>query len=1183
MNTRTRLPDALRRLIDGYRRRWRVIRAQTGLFLTLTVLACTVGAAIAADRLLRLSPTLRAIALAVIAVASATCLVRYVLWPAIRRIRDREAASRLGHRFPRVEEDLVSAVELTAEGTDELGVSHGLVESALGKITERSRSVDYRAAVPLRPLLKVGGIVLVILAILFAAYQIQPEAIRNALARLFRPSADVPYFSYTKLAIAPGDRVVRIGDPLEIVVTTSGRPAQVAYLSAQKGNGTEPSDHISARLACTEGVGRWNSGPLFKDLAYQVSAGDAISERHCIRVVQPPSLARKGAVLTLPKYAQSRRRAVESIEGPLQVVEGTEVVLKAVPVQRGAEPEFLCSGQLRVGDQTVPLEADSTGVLASKPFIPRKSGECSITLTDGFGLTNRVPESVFLKVTPDRVPLVSIGKPGRDLAALPGERVAIEATARDEFGSRALVLATRAVKSKEADEASERWARRTLKEGGPEAAELTGQAELSVDELGLAPGDILEYRAEASDYADDPVLRRGSSPTYRIAILSEMEHLERILSRLKEYQLELVRRAATQKTQSGQADRLGKAGDNPATREGARNAAERELEETRGTGHLARKLESLIPDMARNPSTPTDMLSGMEQLGRGVRSVAQNQMANASDQFGRASQGQQGSQGQQNQGQQNQGQQNQGQQNQGQQNPGQQNPGQQGQMSPLRMAQELTDEAARRLEQLAQLADRMQRRSILEKLAAEAEALAARQTGLKDNLVPLARETAGTDPKDMAPEQKGKLQRLTASQKGIKEGVDALGKDIEKAASTLAFSNPVDASTAEDAKSKLDEEKVSEKTGRIVRRLEENALFSQVPEQEKVAKSLLDVASILRRRGEDLDAIAKEIEEFIRRQKAVNAAIEAAINKVEKARRPAELGSEQAILQRDVAEQAAALHWLANEIAAFRSQTAGKLDAAASEMGLGVTDLYAKALPEGLEHGKRALALLEDAREKFSQERQQMQQAAMNAQMMQALLLLQRCLIGQKFVNTGTVEADKLRGREAEAFDMQSVALAKKQSKVHVDARKLQKLIAQFAAAAALVGKSAEKMDTSRIALGGGDTSKETREVQRMALLLLEQLLGDPNGMGGAMGGLMGARAQSMMGMMAGGSPGGFAGGTNAPVMPTSTNEAKSEAWRHIRSRFDEQLGAGFEASFPSQYRDLLNAYFDRLRKEPTR
>ena len=113
-----------------------------------------------------------------------------------------------------------------------------------------------------------------------------------------------------------------------------------------------------------------------------------------------------------------------------------------------------------------------------------------------------------------------------------------------------------------------------------------------------------------------------------------------------------------------------------------------------------------------------------------------------------------------------------------------------------------------------------------------------------------------------------------------------------------------------------------------------------------------------------------------------------------------------------------------------------------------------------------------------------------------------------------------------------------------------------------------------------GDTGTDTRKVQRMILAMLEKLIGQP-GMSAA--GLAGMRGQSMMQMMAGGSPGGFAGGTNSPLMPATLGEAKDETWRKIRSRFDEQLGAAFEGRVPAKYRGLLNAYFDRLRKEPVR
>ncbi len=1156
----SRLPGALRKLIDRYRRRWRAIHAETGVLVTFGVLGASVGAAVAADRLLRLSPVLRAIALGAIVAGAALCLGRWVLWPALRRMRDRDAAAKLGHHFPKVEEDLVSAVELSSPELNEQGISHGLVVSALGQIAGRSKDVDYRRAVPVKPLLKVAGAVAAVLAVLFVGYQLQREAVRNALTRLFRPTARVPFFSYTKLEVAPGDRVVRVGDAVEVVATTTGRAARVARLVGRKGDGSEPADRIYARLECEAGVGRWHSGPLFDDLAYRLTAGDAVSAWYRVRVVPPPSLTSNGALLTLPASAGSRQGAHEKLDGPLQILKGTQVVVRARAASRGDDPRLRCSGQMRAGGQAIPLAPDAAGALVSQPLRPETTAEYLITLTDGYGLRNRTPDSVFIKVLPDRVPVVSIARPGRDLLALAGDVIAIEATARDEFGLRGLLLRTRAIK-RESDEAvPDRWQMLELETGGPDVAALAGTTTLNLERLGIVPGDVLEYKAEASDYADDALFRRGYSPVYRVTVLTEMEHLERVLARLKELQLELLRRAAGQHAQAGQAARLGKAAqEGKDVGEGARAAEDRELDEARGTERLARKLERLIPDLARNPAAPTDMMTDMERLGDRTRSVALEQMREAADAFHKGAQQSQQAQ------------------------PGQ--PGQPGQPPPQRMApfhraQEQAREAGRRLEQLARLADRMQRRTLLEKLAAQAEDLAARQRGLKDNLVPIARKTIGTDAVNLPEAIRRALGRIVTAQRQIQGDVVTLGKEIDKAAASLGFTNPNDAKTADDARRKLDDDKVARRAGEIGERLAGNAVFSQIPAQESVAQSLLDVADILRRGvGSDLAGmIMKELEEFIARQKEINGDIGLAIKKDAKAFRPPQMGDKQGELQRDVKEQASALHWLARDIGLFDSKTARKLDAAAKEMGLGCSDLYRKALPEGLEHGKRALALLEDAREEFRDEMQQMQQAAMNAQMMQAMLLLQRCLLGQKRVNTTTVLADKLRLREHEHFDNMSIALARTQSKVRTDALRLQKLIAQFRNAAAIVGKSAGKMDVSRIALGGGDTGKETREVQRQALLLLEALIRE--GMGGAGGG---ARAQAMMGMMAGGSPGGFDGGTNAPVMPATTDKAEHEDWRRVRSRFDEQLGAAFEARVPARYRGLLNAYFDRLRKEPVR
>ena len=77
-----------------------------------------------------------------------------------------------------------------------------------------------------------------------------------------------------------------------------------------------------------------------------------------------------------------------------------------------------------------------------------------------------------------------------------------------------------------------------------------------------------------------------------------------------------------------------------------------------------------------------------------------------------------------------------------------------------------------------------------------------------------------------------------------------------------------------------------------------------------------------------------------------------------------------------------------------------------------------------------------------------------------------------------------------------------------------------------------------------------------------------------------GGRELAMMQMMELLVGGGYMGGTNAPILPAALEGVDDEEWRKIRSHFEETLLSGFEAQYPAEFRDLLTAYFTRLRKE---
>ena len=1233
MNARTesRLPASIRRVLSSYKRRSRAVRAVGGLFFTAGIVGAAAGLAAAADRLFRLGAPVRMILFAALVLTCLSLLARAVLVPIIRRVGDRRAAARVGHSFPETEEDLVSAVELSTQ--DEQGVSHALVDSALSKIAARTSAVDYRAAVPFRPLVRTALLFAVILGILQAAFFLSPKAVGNALHRLF--SWDQPYYLATRLAVSPEDgHVIATQSRLTVSVGVSGdRLPGTGRLEARTA-----SESLDAQLRFDHEKAEWISGPLFSGISFRVRAGDDRTQWRHVRVVDPPALQRKSAVLTLPPYANSATKDVDEIEGPLRIVEGTAVVISARPIRRGEDPEFRCrEGALVCGDERIRLLPGPDGVLHTRtdePWMPQRNAEPGrrgrqyrISLVDGFGLKSRNEDAITVEVAEDQLPVVNITSPGHDLEVLPTDTVTIQTAARDDLGVRYLKLrhARRRAEdaAAEAPPERERWQHRLLASAEMDAMplELNGKLTLSIAALGLEPGDLLEYSAVASDFKDDGSLRLSHSPSYRIRVLSEQQHLERIMDALKDLEMEMRTLAARQREESAQAGRLAERAaeaaadaDQDARRQvgrDARNAQQREMDESRATLSLADRLAELIPELARNRSTEAGIISRMQQLSAEAGDIARDPITDAARGLGEAAADPQGSdsqaqgsqsqgsqsQGSQSQGSQSQGSQSQGSQSQGSQSQGSQSQGsqsqdsqsQQDQESALEQAEQSAEEAAQRLEDLATRAERMQSESILEQLAAEAERLAARQDEVKESTVPLAQKTIGRQPLELPANLRRALDLVAASEESIADDAEQLAADIAQAADDLAHTDAEGADTARRAAGKMEDDKTADNAAAVAEQLKHNKLLITLPGQQNVIRSLKEVAEILRGPAAQDEAtrLAKEIREFIRRQKGINTTIEKNVEAEKPEPPPAAMGRGQSGLKRDVREAASALRWLAQTFDMFESRTAQKLDRAGGEMNSGAIALYASNMPTGLEHGERALRLLEEAAEELEQESSQMagQGQQQQQEMSEAALLLLRILVDQKKVNQDVGRTDEARPRSHEMFFNRTLDLAERQSELHVMAGRLQEMLAQFQAAADIVDQAGNAMDVARLALDNADTAKDTRVVGRQVVLLLEQFLRSQQGGGGGGGG--GGAMQDMMAMMQGrpgAAGGGYHGGTNAPIMPHTLEQGiGDDTWRRAHSLFDGRLGAEAEVQIPPRFRGMLDAYFDQLRRDSMR
>ena len=1237
------IPKRLRDLLDHYRLRWRVVQATMGLLMMFCAILGGAGLGVLVDRLLLGAPRgLRWVLLVVVALAVVALLVRRVLTPVSKRMGDERTAARLGRNFPNMAEDLVTGVELSRD-QDSYGVSKGLVDVALSQIDQRSQTVSWRQAVPLDKLARIAALFGVLALAMAMAYLFAPEAVSNSVGRLLQPNRE-DFFSYTKLNVEPGDQVIRKGDVMQVRFTTTGRPVTRASLEVRQAR-----ESFSADVVVVAGVGAWQSAPLLDDLRYRVKAGDNVSPWYAVRTLPSPALIGKSVLVTPPAYTERPETTVEGVAGPVTVVNGPErdgvpqpstVVIQVRPAVRGDDPKLVCSAWLTAGDQTYPLKAEG-GMFVSPKLTPTEDVDYKITLKDGFGLTNRAPEIISIKVVPDTKPEVTIPKPGSDLSQLPGASVPITASATDDYGVRDLKLQTRLVHDKApTDAALDDWKTVPLSEGGATQQRLEGSTALLLADFNPIPGDRIEIRAMASDYADEAMFRNGYSEVYRINIISNADHLDMMLDRLLQIadKVDLASRK-----QGAEAKQTGELKDAPTDNKApeAADAQQRQEELRDKVKGLETQLGEVIADLSDNPMTPAGLLSDLTKAESGMDKAESEPMKQASDNLAKAAQSKAGKPDS-------------------------------GQKQQLQDAQKAQKEAAEDLEKLSSEISRIQRRKLLEILADEAEQLSRDQADARNLTGKAATEVGGRLASELSQADLDRIVRLSGFQKLVSNGIATLDKDIQKVLENLTQENVSEAEKASDALSQMQDDHLTENSEEVASQISENNLFAQTPRQQAISDSLMDVAKTLRT-SDDMSEAAKELQEFIKRQKEINARTEKLIGgdvkgadpdeplpkpapnpsdsgamnpeparpavvivngpaRMQVIRRPtpriasatvtrmpqvvrveatvaplvvaqnsapapaapaaapvppqvkivgSRLGEREGMLGQDVSEHSLAMRDLFKELGLFKIETADKLDQASAEMGLAAQDLPVPSLPQALEHGKKALELLEEASKSLAEDEQQMDEQQKDDEEMSLEEMMQLAkIIGQmKTLHADTGAADHARMQAPSAFPERVMALARHQGRIRYDTTKItRKLQAKQSHLAQTLEMAGAKMDLSHTALESGDAGAETRKNQSAAIQVLEAVLKEQEEKNGGRSSQAMSAMQAMHTLSQANHGGGFHGGTNGPLEPARLDTAGYQVT--TQQKYDDKLAAGFESEFPPEFRGLLNSYFDQVRKE---
>jgi len=463
--------------------------------------------------------------------------------------------------FPRLNDSLISAVQLTRMVADERYVSTPMIKEVAWQAYEAAGELDFRRVVKseqVKPVLAGALSALAVFLLLFAT-PLRPF-LETGLARVVNPLSTASYpvrtFINVTLDGSTGhEKIVPRNDPLAIVAEVRGTLPGNARIIFDHGKGfslgheellTAVSTRFDANTRQRYKEFRYDYTPVISSFKFIIKAGDNQTDEYRIRAVDRPDLTDLKVSYELPSYITDTRTPWKH-ERSLRNVVGTKAHLQ------GEVNKPLRSAAIKLGnDKPVEMDLSTEKTRFAATLLLDESKDYEITLLDDDGLDNRqnrIKHRIW--VLPDTLPRVSWRKPAADLEVSPLAVVALGLGAEDDWGLKKAAIKFRRYKGAASPSPADAvpGARNTapavvdisgpsiagdfeLPEPQPGAFNRGAQRldlakDWTLSELGLEPGDLVEYWAEANDWC--PAARKANEPQlYRLRVYSAEEIRRRL-------------------------------------------------------------------------------------------------------------------------------------------------------------------------------------------------------------------------------------------------------------------------------------------------------------------------------------------------------------------------------------------------------------------------------------------------------------------------------------------------------------------------------------------------------------------------------------------------------------------------------------------------------------------------------
>jgi hypothetical protein len=432
------------------------------------------------DRL-RFSPT-AVLAFRVFAYAALVLLViRYLVLPLARRVKDEQVALYLEEHEPSLEARLLSAVEFAGAGAENSdGFSPALVERLVENAVEECAAVDFGRRVEAKPLARSSGLLAGTTLAALVIMLLSPSFLRHSTPYLL-PFSGVDIENPYRIEVAPGNARVARGGELRIMAELFNFDAERVDIAVQRGVDGE-WQRFPMALDEESGGFLFFIFDLEEETEYFVEASGVRSPLFRIDVADLPFVGQLTLEYHFPAYTGLAPRLQED-GGDIAALRGTEVRLFVTPTVQVA------SGAIVIEDRdTLALAVAEDGTLTGNLQVDQ-DGLYRIVFESLGGDRVIGSPDYLIDVLADQPPYVSFSKPGRDVKVTNIEEVFVEVEAEDDYG----------IGNVELVYSVNGGAEQTLELYTGRRKEITAAHTFYLEELELVPGDFISYYARATD------------------------------------------------------------------------------------------------------------------------------------------------------------------------------------------------------------------------------------------------------------------------------------------------------------------------------------------------------------------------------------------------------------------------------------------------------------------------------------------------------------------------------------------------------------------------------------------------------------------------------------------------------------------------------------------------------------